>query len=134
MSKYDPLRKYLAAGTANPWRATFADVEAVLGFPLPQSAYAYPAWWSNDATGHSHARAWLDAGWKTEAVDLQGQNVTFRKAGGEKPRRGKRGRAVDRSLHGALKGVVQMVAGTDLTAPTGMAGRPGGVRRRGGAR
>lgn len=125
MSKYDALRKHLSSGTAIRWRAAFAEVEAVLGFPLPRSAYAYPAWWSNDATGHSHARAWLDAGWKTEAVDLQSQQVTFRKAGREQSHRGRRGRAQGRSLHGALKGVVQMVAGTDLTAPTGMAGGPG---------
>ena len=123
MSKYDALRDHLAATAPNPWRATFAQVEAVLGFALPRSARAYPAWWSNDPTGHSHARAWLDAGWKTEAVDLKGKQLTFARsragAGHEQPARGRRMRAAERSLHGALKGVVQMVAGTDLTAPTG---------------
>lgn len=126
MSKYSPLKKHLGSGKMTRWRAAFSDVEAVLGFPLPRSAYAYPAWWSNDPTGHSHSRAWLDAGWKTEAVDLQNQQVTFRKADRDKPARGRR--AAGGTLHGALQGVVQMVAGTDLTAPTGMAGRKGGAR------
>lgn len=128
MSKYGPLRKHLNSGAMTRWRAAFADVEAVLGFPLPRSAYAYPAWWSNDPTGHSHSRAWLNAGWKTEAVDLPNQQVTFRKAARGEPIRGGRGRAPGRSLHGALQGVVQMVAGTDLTAPTGVAGGPGADR------
>lgn len=125
MSKYDPLRKHLTGGTLTRWRATFAEVEAVLGFSLPRSAYAYPAWWSNDATGHSHSRAWLEAGWKTQGVDLQNQQVTFLKQQGTPRVRARLGRA--RSLYGALKGVVQMVAGTDLTRPTGGAG-PGEAR------
>ena len=127
MSKYDPLRKYLTGGALTRWRASFAEVEAVLGFSLPRSAYAYPAWWSNDATGHSHSRAWRDGGWKTQGVDLQNQQVTFLKQKGApqvllRPRHARAS-----SLHGALKGVVQMVAGTDLTRPTGAAG-PGEVR------
>jgi len=123
MSKYDALRDHLNSGIQAPWRASFAEVEAVLGFPLPRSANAYPAWWSNDATGHSHARAWLDAGWKTQSVDLKGQRLTFARAGREQQPSRRRTRVAGRSLHGALKGVVQMVAGTDLTAPTGMAGK-----------
>ena len=111
MSKYDALGKHLAAGSETTWRATFAQIEAVLGFPLPRSAYAYPAWWSNDATGHSHSRAWLEAGWKTQGVDLHNQQVTFLKEQGTPQIRARHGRA--RSLHGALKGVVQMVAGTE---------------------
>jgi hypothetical protein len=125
MGKYEPLHKHLTGGTLTEWRATFAEVEAVLGFPLPRSAYAYPAWWSNDATGHSHSRAWLDAGWKTQNVDLQNQQVTFAKGSGPQQVQGRPGGKPGRSLHGALKGVVQMVAGTDLTQPTGGAGSGG---------
>jgi hypothetical protein len=127
MSKYDPLRKHLAGGTLTRWRAAFAEIEAVLGFSLPRSAYTYPAWWSNDATGHSHSRAWLEAGWKTQDVDLQNQQVTFVKLQGAMQARARHSRSPGRSLHGALKGVVQMVAGTDLTRPTGGAG-PGQAR------
>ncbi len=125
MSKYDPLRKHLAGGALTRWRAAFSEVEAVLGFALPRSAYAYPAWWSNDATGHSHSRSWLEAGWKTKDVDLQNQQVTFVKQQGGMQARARHARLPGRSLHGALKGVVQMVAGTDLTQPTGGAGLGG---------
>ena len=127
MSKYDPLRKHLAGAALTRWRAAFSEVEEVLGFALPRSAYAYPAWWSNDATGHSHSRSWLEAGWKTKDVDLQNQQVTFVKQQGGMQARARHARLPGRSLHGALKGVVQMVAGTDLTQPTGGAG-PGGSR------
>lgn len=123
MSKYEPLREHLRSGTATRWRASFADVEAVLGFPLPRSAYAYPAWWSNDATGHSHSLAWLDAGWKTEKVDLQSQQVTFRKDANGAPQKRRKARSLPGgTLYGAIPGVMQMVSGTDLTKPTGGAG------------
>lgn len=122
MGKYDPLRKHLAGLRLTRWRAAFADIEKVLGFPLPRSAHAYPAWWSNDATGHSHSLAWLEAGWKTQDVDLQNAQVTFAKQRGAGLAPTRRGRGPRKSLHGALKGVVQMVAGTDLTRPSGGAG------------
>jgi len=109
------------------WRSSFAEIEAVLGFALPRSAYAYPAWWSNDATGHSHSLAWLDAGWKTEQVDIAGQKLTFRKAETRAApvETGKKARLKlggSDTLHGAIPGVMQMVSGTDLTKPTGAAG------------
>lgn len=122
MGKYDALQRHLMAGSLTEWRASFSEIEAVLDFPLPRSAYVYPAWWSNDATGHSHSRAWLGAGWKTAQVDLQTQQVTFLKAGDEALKQEASSRAPMQTLYGALKGVIQMVAGTDLTKPTGEAG------------
>ena len=35
---------------------SFSEIERVLGFKLPKSAYQHEAWWSNNATGHSHAK------------------------------------------------------------------------------
>jgi hypothetical protein len=132
MGKYDALQRHLAAGSLSEWRASFAEIEAVLDFPLPRSAYVYPAWWSNDPTGHSHSRAWLGAGWKTARVDLQTQQVTFLKAGVETVRQVRLPSASPsaslQTLHGALKGVIQMVAGTDLTKPTGVHGSSSGAR------
>ncbi len=80
MSKYDPLLQTLLAKETSSWRVHFDQIEKILGMPLPASARKYPAWWSNDATTHSHSRAWLRAGWKTGQVDLPGEAVTFRKA------------------------------------------------------
>lgn len=71
MSKYDPLRDYLHAKREARWYASFAEIEAVLSFRLPNSAYKYPTWWANETEQGSHvqARAWLDAGWRTEDLD-----------------------------------------------------------------
>lgn len=38
MSKYDPLRHHLFKAQGNRWVASFSDIEAVLGFRLPDSA------------------------------------------------------------------------------------------------
>ena len=43
----------------------YQDIERILGFTLPASAFNHPeAWWSNDRD-HSQAIAWLDAGYET---------------------------------------------------------------------
>jgi len=75
--KYDPLRWHLAKLAGPRWRPSFAQIESILGFPLPQSARRYPAWWGNDPKGHSHSLTWLETGWKTEEVDLGSERVTF---------------------------------------------------------
>lgn len=78
MSKYDPLRHHLVKQRNDRWIASFADIEEVLGFRLPNSALEYPAWWENETKGsHSHARAWLLAEWKTTELDLSRERVTF---------------------------------------------------------
>src|SRR5579863_7616366 len=79
MSKYESLPQFLARMKHATHRMTFSEIERVLGFKLPKSAYKHEAWWSNNATGHSHARAWLKFGWRTEAVDLTKRQVTFRR-------------------------------------------------------
>ncbi len=76
MSKYDPLGEYLAKQTTSPITLTFKQVEDVLGFPLPQSAYNHRPWWAN---GASQANIWLSRGWRTEKVDMGGNQVTFRR-------------------------------------------------------
>ena len=80
MGKYEPLATHLASASASEWSATFAQVEQVLGFPLPPSARKHREWWSNQAgAGHSQARGWQDAGWQVWKVDLQGERVIFRR-------------------------------------------------------
>lgn len=76
--KYEPLKRHLeGAYDRDELRLTFGEIEAVLGFALPRSAREHQAWWSNTRIGHTHAAAWLDAGWKTSALDLAGRRVTF---------------------------------------------------------
>src|SRR5688572_8208634 len=80
MGKYEPLATHLDSASANEWSATFAQVERVLGFALPPSARKHREWWSNQAgAGHSQARGWQDAGWQVWKVDLQGEEVIFRR-------------------------------------------------------
>jgi len=77
MSKYAPLHAYLAGLTDDRWRATIADVETILGFPLPDSAHTHAAWWANSKQSSAAAWAWLDQGWRTEKLDLVAGRLTF---------------------------------------------------------
>jgi hypothetical protein len=76
-SKYFPLQRYLARQSGSDLPLTFHDVEAILGFPLPPSARAHPAWWSNNRGTNVAVKAWRDAGWRTSRVDIGGERVTF---------------------------------------------------------
>jgi hypothetical protein len=77
-SVYEPLSEYLSNQADPVVRMTFAEIERVLGRPLPLSARKYPAWWANEEAGsHSHARSWLDARRKTRGLDLNATTVEF---------------------------------------------------------
>lgn len=70
MSKYEPLYKYLIKQTAKRVTLKMEEIEAIVDFKLPNSAYKYSAWWSNSkAKGHPWCRTWTDAGYFT--VDVQ---------------------------------------------------------------
>ncbi|HXD46039.1 MAG TPA: hypothetical protein VN655_12980 [Pseudolabrys sp.] len=112
MSKYEPLPQFLMSAGGHLHRMSFAEIERVLGFKLPKSAYEHEAWWSNNATGHSHARAWLKFGWRTEAVDLSGRKVTFQRSREVTV-------AEKRDPWGCMAGTVTIFPDTDLTMPTG---------------
>jgi hypothetical protein len=86
MSKYDPLRRYLENRNAQQVPMTFAEVEGVLGLPLPPSAKAHATWWSNNTGTHVGVRAWRDAGWKTSRVDVSSERVVFVRTADESSR------------------------------------------------
>jgi len=112
MSKYEPLPQFLTSVGGAAHRMSFSEIERVLGFKLPKSAYQHEAWWSNNATGHSHARAWLACGWRTEAVDLAARKVTFL-------RNNDAASAPKSDPWGCMAGTITIMPDTDLTAPTG---------------
>jgi len=58
--KYTPLFDFLNRQTAGQIILTFSEMESILGFKLPNSAYNNPAWWISK--GHSYCQAWLQAG------------------------------------------------------------------------
>ena len=71
-----PLKDYLNATEEDEVELTFSQVEEILGgIRLNNSAYRYPAWWSNGGQPHSHI--WMDAGFKTKKVKIPEQRVTF---------------------------------------------------------
>ena len=117
MSKYEPLPQFLTSRRADSVRLGFGEIEKVLGFKLPKSAYDYEAWWSNNAVGHSHARAWLTAGWQTESVDLVKRKVTFKRVTAHEGRAPQARRKVD--PWGCMANTISIMPGTDLTAPSG---------------
>lgn len=82
MSVYDPLLRELERTKAQTIRLTFSEIEAILGRPLPPSAYKFSAWWGNESSrkaGHTRAMAWLQAG-LTARVSLKQRAVEFNRA------------------------------------------------------
>ena len=78
--KYQALHGHLIGFVDDEWATTFRELEAILGSPLPRSARRHQAWWSNTTT-HSHARAWLVAGWRTSDVDIAHETLSFVRSG-----------------------------------------------------
>ena len=93
--KYGALHRHLNAVVEDQWTATFHDVEAILGRSLPRSARQHRPWWGNSRS-HGHARAWLDAGWRIQAVDLSSETLSFVRSSN----------ATSRSSHGPDRGVI----------------------------
>jgi hypothetical protein len=112
MSKYEPLQFHLEKMAQSEWHVHFSDVEQLIAAKLPKSAYEYPAWWSNNPTGHSHSRAWIEAGWMTLDVNITGQTLTFRRV--EKDRTTA---LRDLNIWGFMAGSVTVLNDYDLTEP-----------------
>jgi hypothetical protein len=75
--KYDALKVFLAGRKQARIAMSFEEIAKAAGAQLPASAFRYPSWWANDPAHHAQARAWADAGYKTENVDIEAQRVTF---------------------------------------------------------
>lgn len=79
MGKYDTLHDHLRRRQLSPWKVSFNDIAALVPGGLPASAFSHATWWSN-SDSHVEASAWLEAGWRTERVDLGRRSVTFVRA------------------------------------------------------
>ena len=74
---YRALHEYLKDGhEGGAWRASFAEIERVLGFPLPPPARARPAWWANDGES-DQSQAWIGAGWQVDEADVASERAAL---------------------------------------------------------
>ena len=79
--KYQRLYRYLRGLQGQEWRTSFGEIEAIVGFELPASARLHRPWWANQrrGAGHSQALAWRVAGWETAEVDMDAEELLFRR-------------------------------------------------------
>ena len=78
MTKYTALGKFLENQKNMLVPMTFQEIEAITGHALPPSKQ-YPAWWSNNTSNNVMTKVWLDAGFRTEQVDIGGERLVFRR-------------------------------------------------------
>ena len=74
-SKYDPLYQYLKSTKQLNVTLTYKEVEEILGFNLPNSAYQHQAWWDG-ASQHTQSKAWSTA-FYTAKPNLKEKKVEF---------------------------------------------------------
>ena len=123
MGKYDALADYLRAQKRDEVPMTFEQIERLIGAKLPAS-HQYRAWWSNNSFNSVMTKAWLEAGFRSEQVDMESGKLVFRRIGPrgfeEADARGLSGEAAPSKRHpliGWMKGTVRIAPGADLTEP-----------------
>ena len=119
MGKYQPLTEFLGNQSTNEVRMSFDHIERVIGGKLPASAKHHRAWWSNNPNNSVMTKAWLDAGFRSEQVDMEGRKLVFRRVGRADAAPGSNdGVAPKRHpLIGWMKGTITIAPGVDLTEP-----------------
>jgi hypothetical protein len=80
VSKYAGLGGYLEFRGAftNTVKLGFARIDGIIGDNLPIEAFRNERWWDNMPT-HVYSRAWLQAGWEAQEVNLKEGYVVFKK-------------------------------------------------------
>jgi hypothetical protein len=123
MSKYDALADYLRAQKRDEVPMTFDQIERLIGAKLPAS-HQYRAWWSNNSFNSVMTKAWLDAGFRSEQVDMESGKLVFRRIGSQGFKEADVASPFDRTaisnrhpLIGWMKGTVRIAPGVDLTEP-----------------
>ncbi|HEY0596208.1 DUF7662 domain-containing protein [Sphingopyxis sp.] len=73
MGKYDALgvflRRWAVRNGGQEVELTLAQIEGLIGAPLPKAA-ANIAWWCDDRSG-VQSRAWLDAGFEARLIEQE---------------------------------------------------------------
>ena len=120
--KYQPLTEFLRRQPGSVVRMSFDEIERVIRAKLPPSATHHRAWWSNNGENNVMTKAWKDAGFESEDVDMKGRRVAFRRVRSEASRdTGAPSADVTRGdrhpLIGWMKGTLTIAEGVDLTQP-----------------
>lgn len=131
--KYEALGQFLRSQGRERVPMTFAEIERVTGAKLPRSQ-RYPAWWSNNTSNNVMTKVWLDAGYRSEQVDVERKCLVFRRVSAKaEPRYGmeeqkrafvrgegaaqQASRPARHPIFGALEGTFTIEPGYDLTRP-----------------
>ena len=126
MGKYEPLGQFLREQRTQEVPITFREIEKITGVKLPPKAQHHRAWWSNNPGNNVMTKVWLAAGYESAQVDIEARKLVFRRVskashatGGfaepaAKPYKTKDGR---HPAFGALKGMIRIPPGVDLTEP-----------------
>jgi len=79
-TKYSPFTSYLKfrAGFTDTVKLSFAKIDGIMGENLPMTAYREEKWWNN-SPDDAHTKAWLNAGWNVQEVNLKEGYVVFKK-------------------------------------------------------
>ena len=119
MSKYRALGEYLKHQRRDAVPMTFGEIENVIGAKLPASAHRHRPWWSNNISNHVNAKVWLEAGFKSEQVDMEKRKLVFRRVRKPKPAEAVQsaGEKPFHPLYGMMQGLIRVMPGTDLTQP-----------------
>ena len=120
MSKYSALGDYLKRQPVDIVPVTFAEIEKIIGAKLPPSAHKHRPWWSNNPKNSVLTKVWLEAGFQSEQVNISGRKLVFRRIHKPKTLRIEARLASEKPFHpayGAMKGLIRIMPGTDLTQP-----------------
>jgi hypothetical protein len=77
--EYGPLNKYLDNRFADTVVLTFAQIESLLGFTLPELARLCQEWWANaapDGVPSTQALSWTEAS-RSATANLRAESVMF---------------------------------------------------------
>jgi len=80
--KYAPLRDWLVSCGLERLELPFREMQSILSGPLPPSAFRRSSWWTGRAESSPtqvQKRAWTEAGYEVEAVDMNRAIVVFRR-------------------------------------------------------
>lgn len=75
--KYEALMNYFQNLKINKVILTYDEIEKIIVFKLPKSAYQYSAYWCKSKT-HTITRSWIENGWNIYELKL-GKYVEFTK-------------------------------------------------------